>query len=89
MVGQMQVKYFYVPVGVVLPELDSVFAADVDIHAATRVVGFSVIGKVLRIIADGNEPVAQKSMLPAGKRFEKLNDFIVNEQTVVHGSITR
>jgi len=80
----MQIKNFYVPVGVVLPELDGVFAADVDVHAASRVVGFGVIGKFLRIIADGNEPVSQKPLLAAGKRFEKLNDFIVNEETVVH-----
>jgi len=39
MVGKMQVKNFYVPVGVILPELDGVFAADVDIHATACVVG--------------------------------------------------
>ena len=87
MVGKMQVENFYVPVSVILSKLDSVFAADVDVHSATRMVGFGVIGKFLRIIADGNEPVAQKPLLTAGKRFEKLNDLIVNEQTVVHGQL--
>ena len=35
LVGEMQVKNFYVPVGVVLQKFDGVFAADVDVHAAT------------------------------------------------------
>jgi hypothetical protein len=45
MVGKMQVENFNMPVGVILPELDGVSAADVDVHAAARVVGFGVIGK--------------------------------------------
>jgi hypothetical protein len=85
MVGKMQIESFYVPVSMVLPELDGVFAANVDVHAAARVVGFGVVGKLLRIIADSNEPVPQKPLFPAGKRFQKLNDFIVNEEPVVHG----
>jgi hypothetical protein len=84
MVGKMQIKNFYVLVGVILPELDGIFAADVDVHAPARVVGFSVIGKLLRIIADGDEAVSQKPSLAAGKRFEKLNDFVVNEETIIH-----
>ncbi len=83
----MQIEDFYVPVGVILPELDGISAADVDVHAAVGVVGFSVIGKSPWFIADSDEPVAQKTLLPAGKRFEKLNDFVVNEQTVVHGQL--
>ena len=80
----MQIKNFYMPVSVVLPELDGVFAADVYVHASACVVGFGVIGKLLRVIANGDESVSQKPSLPAGKRFEILNDFIVNEETVVH-----
>lgn len=72
------------PVGVILPELDGVFATNVYVHVAARVIGFGVIGKLLRIIADGDEPVSQKLLLPAGKCFEKLIDFIVNEESVVH-----
>ena len=68
-VGKMQVENFYVPVGVILPELDGVFAADVDVHAAACVVGFGVVGKLLRIITDGNESIPQKPLFPAEKRF--------------------
>lgn|GEM_PF-3018388 len=86
MIGKMQIENFYAPVGVILPELDGVFAADVDVHAAVGVVRFGVIGKFLWIIADGSEPVAQKPLLPAGKGSEKLND--LNEQSVVQGQLS-
>jgi len=87
MVGEMQVENFYVLVGVVLPELDGIFAADMNVHTAAGMVGFGVIGKLLWTVADGNEPVSQMPLFPAGKCFEKLNDFIVNEQTIVHGQL--
>ncbi len=86
-VGKMQVENFYVLVGMVLPELDGIFAADVNVHTATGMVRFGVIGKLLRTVADGDKPVSQMPLFPAGKRFEKLNDFIVNEQTVTHGQL--
>src|ERR1039457_5522391 len=83
----MQVENFYVPVGVVLPKLDGVFAADVNVHTAIRRVGFGVIGKLLRIIPNGHNAVSQNSLLIAGKRFEKLNDFVVSEEPVIHGQL--
>ena len=49
----MQVENFYMPVSVVLPELDGVFAANMNVHTAIRMVGFGVIGKLLRMVPDG------------------------------------
>jgi hypothetical protein len=77
-------KDFNVLVSMVLPKFEGIFAVNIDIHAATSVVGFSAVRKPLRIIADGYEAVSQKSLLAWGKLFKKLNDFIVNEETVVH-----
>jgi hypothetical protein len=71
MVGKMQMENFYVPVGVILPELDGVFAADVDVHATACVVGFGVIGKLLRVIADGDKTVPQNPLLAAGEAFRE------------------
>ena len=71
-------------VGVILPEFDTVFAADVDIYPATNIVGFGIVGKFLRIIADCNEPISQKLLVTSGKRFKKLKDFVVNEKAIAH-----
>jgi hypothetical protein len=75
----MQIENFYVLVGVVLPKLDGIFVADVDVHATICMVGFGVIGKLLRIVPDVHKAVSQSPLLGAGKRFEKFNDLVVNE----------
>jgi len=67
LVGQMQVENFDVPVGVVLPELDGVSAADVDVNAAIGMVGFGVIGKLLRIIAYGTRTCFAEAVAPGGR----------------------
>jgi hypothetical protein len=55
-----------------------------NIHAPTNTVGFNAIRMETRKVLNGHEAVAQQSLILAGKRFEKLNDLIVNEQTVIH-----
>ncbi len=72
------------PVGVVFPKLDSKFAADVDVNAATRAVRFSVIRKLPWKTQNGDEVFSQELLFFARKRVKKLNDFIVNEQTIFH-----
>ncbi len=54
----MYVEDFYVPISMVLPKLDRVFAANVNIYAAAGIIGFSTIRKRLRGITNGHETVS-------------------------------
>jgi hypothetical protein len=80
----MSTENLYVLIRVVFPKLDRVFPADVNVHTAT----FAVILKVVRIsvwiILNFNEAVSERSLVFAGKGFEELNDFVVNEQAIFH-----
>ena len=71
LVGQMQVENFDVPVGVILPELDGVFAADVDVHAAFGVVRFGVIGKIVAGHRGWQQSDRAKAAAPGGKAFRE------------------
>lgn len=72
------------PVGVIFPKLDGVSATDINIHAPARTVGFEAIRMAAREALNGHEAIARQALILAGKRFEKLNDLVVNEQAVIH-----
>src|ERR1039457_5810994 len=83
-VGEMRVENLYVFVGVVFPKLDRIFSADVNINPAARIVVFGVIGIPARIVSNGDEAVSEHPLVFAGKRFDELNDFVVNEEAILH-----
>ncbi len=80
----MKVEDLYVLVGMVLPEFYCILATDVDVHTATRAVGFRVIRKLLGIFPNGNKSIPQKPLLSAGKAFQELNNFVVDKESVTH-----
>ena len=72
------------PVSMVFPELDGVFANDMNPHPATNAVGFDVIRIAAWKALNGHETVSQQALILARPCFEELNDFVVNEQTIIH-----
>jgi hypothetical protein len=79
MVSQMELQDFYVSVGVVFPVLDRKFTSNVDADWATGVVGLGAIRMRARLTSNHDESVSQELSSSARKRFEELNDFVVNE----------
>lgn len=85
LIRRVNLQDFYVPVGVILPVLDGKFPANVDVNRAPGLIRLAVIGMRARLTSNRDKAVSWKESLTARKRFEKLNDLIVNEQPVIHG----
>ena len=71
------------PVCRVCLKLDGEFAADVNVHRPAGAVRFGIIGMLARKILNGHKAVAKQPLIFAGKRFEELNDFVVNQQAII------
>src|SRR5882762_7948207 len=83
-VSEMYIENFYMAVGMILPEFHGIFAANMDVQRAFGDVTLQIVGKFLRLVTNGHEAIPQNPLFTAGKRFQKLNDRIVNEQTIIH-----
>ena len=80
----MNFENFYMPVSVIFPKFNGKFSADVDVNWTAGAVMLGVIRMLPRVNLDCDKAVSQKNSLSPGKRFKKLNDFVVNEQPVIH-----
>ncbi len=67
----MNLKNFYMSVGMVLPVLDGEFSANMDVNRAPNVIGFRIIGMRARLASNCDESVSQEELISARKRLRE------------------